>query len=177
MLDGLIGLIREWIELFYIFEVIHPYERGVKLRKGVFHSELGPGWHWYRPFKFEQILSHPVVPDPQALGVQSLTTADGVRVNVRGVITYEVFDVKALLLEVTDAAGALVDSSMGTISTHVTGAQWEELRTPEFLRKAEIEIRRRAKKYGITILELQWQDLSRGPSLRLWAPTSVHEKT
>lgn len=168
MLDGLIGLIREWIELFYIFEVIHPYERAVKLRKGIFVEELGPGWHWYRPFKYEQIIPHAVVPDPVALGVQSLTTADGVRCSVRGVLTYQVFDVRKLLLEVTDAPSALVDSSMGTIAYHVTGAQWDELRTPEFLRKAEIEIRRRAKKYGIDVIELQWQDLSRGPSLRLW---------
>jgi regulator of protease activity HflC (stomatin/prohibitin superfamily) len=169
VLDKFIELIREWIELFYIFEVIHPYERAVKLRKGLFVEVLEPGWHWYWPCKFEQIITHAVAPDPTALRVQSLTTADGVRVNVRGVLNYEVFDVKQLVLGVTDAMGGLVDSAMGTIAFHVTGAKWEDLRTPEFLRKVEIEIRRRAKKYGIDVIELQWQDLSRTSSMRIWS--------
>lgn len=168
MLDQLVALIREWIELFYIFEVIHPYERGIRLRKGRFLAVLEPGWHWYWPLKYEQIISHPVVPDPQELREQSLTTADGQSVTIKGVVTYEVFDVQRLMLEVHDAPSALIDSSMGTIASHVMTATWDQIRTPEFIRKVEIEIRRRAKKYGVDVLELQWQDLTKGRSLRIW---------
>jgi regulator of protease activity HflC (stomatin/prohibitin superfamily) len=167
-LEKFLDFIKEWIELFYIVEVIPAFDRGIKLRFGRYHSTLEPGWHWYWPFKIEQIITHAVVPDPQELREQTVDSKDGFSVTVTGIITYSVFDVKMLLLDVYDAKGALVDSSMGTIGTHLRQSTWEEIRSPEFTRKAEIEIRRRAKKYGVEVLELQFADMTRSRSLRIW---------
>ncbi len=168
MLDRLIDLIKEWLEFLQFVTIIDSYERGVVLRWGRLHRVLEPGLHWYWPLNVEQVFTHPVVLDTMPLREQSLTTADGVSVVLTGVISYEVVDVAKLLLEVQGARNAIEDAACGVIGDKVVRSTWQEVSDAAFANAVAIEVRRNAKKYGIHVTQLLFQDLTKSRSLRVW---------
>jgi regulator of protease activity HflC (stomatin/prohibitin superfamily) len=87
---------------------------------------------------------------------------------VTGVISYEVADVAKLLLEVQGAQMALEDSACGVIGALVVRATWAQLLEPGFSNDVSIDVRRNAKKYGIHVVQVQFQDLTKSRSLRVW---------
>lgn len=168
MFDRLIDFLENWLELLYFVHVVNCYEAGVQLRFGKFKRILEPGWRWYWPLKIDQVMVCQVVADTEVLSEQSLTTADGHSVTLRGVLTFEIEDVRKYFLDVQDRKHALEDSACGAIGARVLRSKWEEIITPDFTNAVTIEVRRNAKKYGIKILEAKFQDMTKCGSLRLW---------
>ncbi len=171
MFDKLIDLLKDWLGFFQFVSVIDQFERGVILRRGILHKEVGPGIEFFWPCAYDQLLRHFVVVDTQELAAQSLTTSDGVGVTLTGLLTYRVVDVAQVLLHVQGERQALIDSAMGIIGAAVLKASWAEVITPDFWNKVTIDVRRRAKRYGIEIEQVAFRDLTKGRSLRIWNST------
>ena len=168
MLDKLIEFLKDGLEFFHFVTIIDQFERGIVLRFGRLHRHLEPGLHWFWPLKCEEVLRHPIVVDTQELGEQSLTTSDAHSITLTGVITFQVSDVEAVLLRVQGERQALIDSASGIIGTKVLESSWAEVISPDFWNEVTIAVRRRAKKYGIEVLEVQFKDLAKSRSLRIW---------
>lgn len=171
MFDRLIDLLKESFEFFQFVQVLPEYEKGVLLRFGKFRRVVEPGVCWFWPFRIDILMTHPVMTDTQQLSEQSLTTKDGVSIVISGVITYTVSDVRLLILSVQGAREALIDSSMGIIGARVAQSTWDDVAGEGFSSSVEREIRRRAKKYGIDVDQLQFVDLTKSRSLRVWNST------
>ncbi len=166
--DRAIDLLLQFWTLLLPACVIEPYQRAIVIRLGKFHRELEPGFHWIIPFGVDRVLDQTVVPSVHCLSPQSLTTRDGKCCAVQAVLTWRISDIRKLLLDVDDANSALIDAAHGIIAVHVAGADWGQLTTPDFLAGVHRDIRKRAFRWGIEVLAVQFSDLQQCRSLRLW---------
>jgi len=107
------------------------------------------------------------VPTTTNLAPQSLTTKDGASVLVSAVLTWRVTDVRKVLLEVEGKENILIDTAYGLLARAVANSTWEELMSKAFLTNVARDIRRRGKKWGIDVLQLQLSDLTRSKTFRV----------
>jgi hypothetical protein len=160
MLDRLIDLLHATIKNFQFWVVILAYEKGVLLRLGKFHRELGPGLHWVRPFHIDHVLVDNVVTRTLHLGAQSLTTKDGKSIVVSAIVTLSIVDVKKALLEVESVEHAMQDACYAPIARHVDDCTWEMLHKEDAFEGLTKLCRRQAKRYGLEIERVQLADLA-----------------
>src|ERR1700677_4457101 len=155
MFDRLLDLLVSiWDQLAPV-GAIHPYNGGVRLRMGRFHSVMeSGGWYWKIPF-VDHILTECVVPRTERLTGLATTTVDGKAVGFDAVITYRVSDIQKSLLEVNDLKDAIADTGAGIIGTELSNATWTDIvhgNTVESLTKA---CRARGWKWGVEIQLVQ----------------------
>jgi regulator of protease activity HflC (stomatin/prohibitin superfamily) len=168
--DRLIQLVAEFAYLFRVWAIVHPYERVVVLRLGHFSRVLGPGRHWVWPLRIEETLSETVTPRTTNLPVQTVTTSDGVQVSVAALVTWEVSDVAKLLLESADHQEAMLDTAMGVVAQGCMSVLWSDLQGPEFARTLRSDIKRKARKWGIRVTDVQLTDLAKTRTYRVLQP-------
>lgn len=167
MIDRLVDLLIASLRLFQAFVVIADYERGVVLRFGRFHRTIAPGFHWIIPFRCEHVLSTNVVPETMNVGPQSLTTADGQSVTLGTVVTFEIEDAKRFLLEVEGANQVIEDAAYGAQARVVMARTWEALMQADLPNELSKEVRKRARAYGVRVIDVQVSDFTRAKTLRL----------
>lgn len=165
--EKLVDLIVLWIEALKFCCIVEHFEEGVHLRKGLFLRVVKPGLRFHLPGYLDRILCENVKPCAKPLGLQSLLTKDGKTVSIQTVITHSINDIKTALLEVENVAQAILDSCAGEIGRLVMTSTWEQIVHEDFPNKLSIACRRRAKKYGIHIEEVQIMELTPARALRL----------
>lgn len=94
MLDRLLEFLLQGLQLFQPFVVLRAYERGVVLRLGRFHREIGQGFHWLIPLRVEEVQATNIVLETMNVGPQSLTTADGVSIVISVVVSFRIENVR-----------------------------------------------------------------------------------
>lgn len=184
MFDKLVDLLVEWLKLFFFAFTLTDYERGLVLRFGKFHHEVGPGFHWKWPFDVDVILFEATFPRVKFMGPQSLITKDGQSVVVSYLVTYQINDVKKCILGIAGASAALDYASFGVVADFVSKHSWAELRSikavddeKELDLDSEVakKIRRRASKYGVYVIDVGFHDLTNSRALRLMNSTTREE--
>lgn len=117
MLDKLVEFLTSILHLFFLWRIIDDYERGVRLRFGVYNGKiLGPGRHWQWPLAIDEIMSETVVTKTLSLGMQSLNSCDnGKAMAFQAVIEYTVEDIAKYLLRVDEPEGSISDRCSGAI--------------------------------------------------------------
>ena len=168
MFDRLIDFLVDFIDLFRFWTIVMPYEEGVVIRLGKYKKTVTAGWWLIWPFNIDQVLKANVVPTTLDLGEQSVTTADGQSVVVRAFLTWSIFDVRKLLLEVEDHEDALNDVASGYIAQAIAEADWAEVSAADFCDGLKPAIQKRARKWGISVKNVQFSDCTRSKSLRLF---------
>lgn len=168
MLDRLFDALVQCAEWFKVFAVVDAFERGVVLRWGRFHREVGPGPVLCIPFGVDHVLVDNVVTRTVDLKPQSLTTKDGKTLTVRAVVTASIRDVRKALLEVENMDHALIDSCTAAVADFVEGKTWDELRsggrTDELTKACRPNCLRR---YGVEIERVQLGDFALCRVIRL----------
>jgi regulator of protease activity HflC (stomatin/prohibitin superfamily) len=167
MLDKLLQVLYEFAYLFKIFAIVHAYEEGVVLRLGHFNRVLAPGWHWVLPLKLEEVLTATVTCHTTNLPPQTVETCDGVQISVAALVTWEVSDVRKFLLEAAEHQEAVMDATTGVLATSIMAVTKKDLHTPEFSRTLKTDVKKRARKYGVRITDVQLTDLARTRTIRL----------
>lgn len=165
MLDALIASIR----FFQFFQVVDQWERGVVLRLGRFHREIGPGLAWIVPLFVDRVWTITVVADPEKLEEQTLTTEDGKVVTLRAVVTFRVVDVRKALLDVTTVKRSLEDACSGEIGRLVSEERLENLTAKRFWTKLTKACHERGAEWGIAIERVQLSDIAVSKNFRLWS--------
>lgn len=168
MFDKIIDVLLQCFDFLIPFTVMDQFERGVILRFGKLHREIGPGFHWHWPLAIERCLFDNVVDRTVNLGSQSLTTRDGRNVTVSGVITARIRDIKKALLEVEGFDDALKDSCYGAIAVAVSSHTWEEIQQETFSDALTKACRDQANEYGIKIKRVQLTDKTIAKPIRLY---------
>lgn len=168
MLDRLLDLLVSCWNFFKFVQVLDPFEQAVVTRCGRVHRIVGPGVHWNWPCALERVHRHPTCTDTQELGVQNLTTSDGVSVTVEGIATYNVENVEELLIKVQGEKQAIIDSAAAEIAFAIVAATFAEVIKEDFWNAVTIRIRRRAKRWGIAIESVRPRHLVRGRTLHLF---------
>lgn len=168
MFDRLFDALWSTIGWFQCATVVEQFEQGVLLRFGKFKRSLAPGLNWHLPFGIDEIYTVNVKPTALELAEQSLTTWDDKRIVCRAVLMWSVFDIHKVLLEVEDAESTLGDIALGYVQEMVEDTQWEDIRTKDFRTRLKKRIQTQARKWGITVSSVKFQDLAEARSLRLF---------
>ena len=168
MFDRLIDLIVQFFEAFRLSCVICHYERAVVLRLGKFNREIGPGFHLLLPLYIETVMRDSVVLQTATMLPQSLATKDEKSIVISAVISYKISGIRTFLLEIEGEGQVLVDCTYGHVEGMVRGHTWQESRTMDFAAELTKLVRRKAKRWGVDIVEVQLRDFSRSRSVRLW---------
>lgn len=167
MLDRLIDLIIEFLHLFKFWQVVDPYEEALVLRLGRLNRHITCGWHAIIPFGVERVMDEHVVPAVRVMENESATTKDGKSIAFRAVATYRVRDIEKVLLEVEDGNHAVVDACVGEVARVLRESTWAEINEPEFLDKVTAAARKRAFRFGVEIMGIQFATLTLCRSIRL----------
>lgn len=167
MFDRLIDLIVGVLQSMQPFVVIRDYQDGVLLRFGKYRRTMGPGFHWLIPFAdhVEEVVT---VWTTVTLPVQSVVTKDGTAVVVKGMVKYRVSDAKVYTLEAYDAKDALSDTGCGIIFDAVHSRTYEQCKAEDLSEAVTHELKREAKKWGITVKAVTLTDFGQVRSLRLF---------
>jgi len=152
--------IWESLGWFQLCTFIDPWEEGIVVRRGKFSRVVKGGIAWHLPLEIDEITTMNVRPDAMELDEQVLTTADGVKVVIRGVLIWSIFDVKKCMLDVEDAADTLGDIAVGFVQELVEETEWEQIRTKDFRRELKRRIQSQARKWGITVSTVKLKDLA-----------------
>lgn len=167
MFDKFVDVFLSSLRFMQFMCVIRAYERGVVLRFGKFHREIGPGRHWMWPFMIEEVWTTNVVPETMKIGPQSLTSRDGKSVVITTVITFHVFDVRKFLLEVEGANHAIEDAAYGSVARAVMVNDWTERVRNEMAAILTAEVAEQAAQYGVGINAVQIADFTESTSVRV----------
>jgi regulator of protease activity HflC (stomatin/prohibitin superfamily) len=168
MLDWLKDLALDSLKAFQFWHVVHAYERAIVLRFGIYNRILEPGIHWIAPFYIEHVHFDSVVWRTTSLAAQSLTTADGLSVHVRAVVTARIKDVEKAWLDVEHVDHALKDSCAGEIGRVIAETPWTDLWHGKANDAITAACRRRGFRWGLEIAQVQLSDIALGKNLRLW---------
>lgn len=173
MFDKVVEFLTSFLHVFYFCTITMSYQRGVVLRWGRKHREIGPGFHWRWPFRIEHVITCNVAIETMSVGPQSLTTKDGRSVVLSSIVTFQISDAAKFLLEVEGGHQAIEDSAYGQIADFVMKHTWEQLCAEDSLSNELTKVvRRRAKNYGVDIVSVQVADFTASKSLRLIQPLS-----
>lgn len=165
MFDKLIDVLVECWEACKPFEILHVYERGVRLRGGSYKETLGPGTYFKIPV-YDTILNHNVVTRTKNIVSRPLETLDGVTVQVAAILRFSISDVKKALLEVEGVEDATQDISCLVIADSVQRTTYDQVRAASFAETLTKAARKRGWRYGIEVEELGLDSVSRLPFIR-----------
>lgn len=174
MLDRIVEIVVTCFNSLVPWVVLNPYERGVYLRLGRFVREVEPGFHWVIPFHVDTIYHENVVPRVERLYGLACTTSDGKMVGFDAVITYRISNITKAILEVNDLKDAIADSCAGTIGTELSNVSWEEIRHGDTVDRLTAECKKRARKWGVEIQNVQLTGVAPAKNLRLLVCAPPH---
>jgi regulator of protease activity HflC (stomatin/prohibitin superfamily) len=172
MFERLFDYLLVIIKAFKFFDVVDVYQRGVVLRLGKPHREVGPGLVWLIPLYVDKLLVENVVLETLPVGPQSLTTLDGKNLVLSTVVSFTIEDVRKFLLEVEGRNEFIEDTTYGIQSKFVMSRTWQQLLDIDVENELTKAVRRRAKDWGINIHRVQVADFSLSRSLRLIQPVN-----
>jgi membrane protease subunit HflC len=164
MFDKLIGLIQQFFHELTPLFIIDEWDQAVVLRNGKFRKVVSAGLYFKIPF-FDSIWRYTVITQSIDIPPQSVTTADGKNVVVKGIIRFSVVDIKAFLLNITQPADVLTDTTGGMIREIIEDTEWSGL--IDIDKKLTSEVGKFVKRWGIKVERVTLTDLQIANSIRI----------
>lgn len=159
LFESLKGLITFWI-------IINEYEKGLKFKCGKVVGELEPGFHWYAPIVGDVLVEN-IAYETEEIDYQSLTTKDDISITVASILSYRIKNIKKFLVDVEDANSVVIDVTYGLINEYVRENTWNQVRKLKFQQDIYEEIRSKAFKWGIEVVDFSFSTLIKSKTIRL----------
>jgi len=166
--DKIIEAILGALDLFRFWVVLYEYERGLILRLGKFHHELGPGIHWRWPFKIDELRFENIRPKPGGAWELTNTTACGKTVTTAFTHVIAVKDVKKVLLEVDDWRNVGYRLANIAVAESLAAATLEQILGVHFPFICRSAVEKKLEKYGIRVLEFELTERAATRAYRLF---------
>jgi regulator of protease activity HflC (stomatin/prohibitin superfamily) len=174
-----IGKIFEWIGAFIPrWAIIDTTSGAIKYVGGKRVVVCGPGIHWYWPAR-TTFVEHPTARQTDRLETQAMESRDGKTFIVSGTITYTVDDLAALIPTTFSPFHTIVDLAMAAVHDVCCEMDWADLQAMQRRGTIKTQLKNEAQKqlkdYGINVIKLQLNSLSRCRAIRLSQSTSTEE--
>ncbi len=164
MFDKLITLIQQFLhELLPLF-IVEEWDEAIVLRNGKFLKAIKAGIYFKIPF-LDSIWRHTVITQSIDIPPQSVTTADGYNVVVKGIIRFTVSDIKIFLTTITQPADVLTDTTGGMIREIIEDTRWANI--IDIDKRLTTEVGKFVKKWGIKVEKVTLTDLQIANSIRI----------
>jgi regulator of protease activity HflC (stomatin/prohibitin superfamily) len=168
MLDKVWQFIVDFIDLFRFWQIIDPYEKGVRIRLGVSDRVvMENGFHWKYPFAIDTIPTLRHVLSVKELGAQTVTSKDNSQVVIQAIVKYEIKDVVKAILDVDDEVEAVSELTQATIRSVAIKTDYSDMNTEDFEDKIKVLAKKEAEKWGIKIIAVTIKSLGEIPTLRI----------
>lgn len=169
MFDKLIDWILSIIQDLLPFFIVYEFECCVHFRAGKVYRVVCAGFWWKIPF-LDEPHSEIVVTTTRRTLPQSVVTSDKKSLVVVAIMKYNIKDIKAFVLGVTDGLDAIIDVGQGHIMNIINNKTEDECldNVERLSRDIEISVRRDVKKYGVELEVLTIVDLVNAPAYRLF---------
>lgn len=148
---GFVNLFRPWV-------VLDEFERGIILRLGHFHKEIGPGFHVRRCFNYDVLLWLNIRKQTRDSWEMTLTSSDGKTITLSFDMVQEVFDVKKALLSVENWQQVAYVTSKIVISRLVASNIAEDIMKVDFVDVLQNSINVVLNTFGIQITQFGLTD-------------------
>ena len=158
--SGFWEIIKEiwgWLEFITFLD---EWEEGCQLRCGKFRRTVGAGAWFHLPFTLDEFHTLNVKPTALELEAQALTSKDRKRITLRGVLMWSVFDIRKAICDVEDVQESLGDIAVGIIQAEAERTTWAQIRTPEFRKSCLKQIQKQARKWGVSVSTVKFQDIT-----------------
>jgi regulator of protease activity HflC (stomatin/prohibitin superfamily) len=173
MFDKLITIIQQFIhELIPVF-IIDQWDEGVVLRVGKFLKIVRPGIYFKIPF-IDSVWKHTIITQSIDIPPQSVTTADGKNVVVKGIIRFSIIDIKTFLTTITKPQDVLTDTTGGMIREIIEDTDWFNI--TDIDKKLTSEVGKFVKRWGIKVEKVTLTDLQIANSIRIIQDTTHQTK-
>lgn len=173
MFDKLITLIQQFIhELWPIF-IIDEWEEAIVLRNGKYIKTVKPGLYFKRPF-FDSVWKHTIITQSIDIPPQSVTTADNKNIIVKGIIRFNITDIKSFLTMITKPEDVLTDTTGGMIRDIIEDTAWIDV--VDIDKRLTTEVGKFVKKWGIKVEKVTLTDLQIANSIRVIQDTTHQSK-
>lgn len=161
---GALNLFRFWI-------VLNEYERGIILRLGKFHKDVGPGFHLRIPFMVDEL---------KFVNTRLKTTnswdmtfpLNGQSITMSFVAMIEVRDTKKVILNLdnwTTVAYALIKVALSQeVNRLLEEDPTSYLKTNKFTSKVANEVKYKLKEKGIHLSEFSFQEIAKTRAYKLF---------
>ena len=155
--DKLIEALIRLIHTFQFASQVDQFEKGVFLRWGKYKRTVGPGLRFHFPWGIEKLVKETVVRQTAYLDVQSLTTHDGKRVTIAGIVIFKIEDIKKFLLQIDEGETDVMNMVYGVISDCVEAHDWEYVITSAFNKQVLHKVRLATENYcGVRVISIKW---------------------
>jgi len=167
ILDVIIGALN----LFRFWIVLDEYERGIILRLGKFHKEIGPGFHWRRAFKIDEL---------KFVNIKQKTTnswdmtfpMDNNSITMSFAALIEVHDSKKVILELDNWDNAAYTTIKIGIAEKVNLLLEADpdiyLETTRFIKLVKTHVSNKLSKIGITLVDFSFQEITKTRAYKLF---------
>lgn len=164
MFDKLIALIQQFGMAISPIYVIDMWERGIVLRAGRLKKVVGPGIYFKMPF-LDAVWRHTVITQSIDMPPQSITTADGKNVVVKGIIRFSISDILLFLTTITEPKDVLTDTTGGMIREIIESTDWMDLIEVDDVLTEEVG--KFVEKWGIKVEKVTLTDLQIANTFRV----------
>ena len=164
MFDKLIAAIQQFGNALLPLFIIDEWEHAIVLRGGRFLKVVKPGFYWKIPF-FDSVWRHNVITQSIDIPPQSVTTADNKNVVVKGIIRFNISDIKLFLTTITEPKDVLTDTTGGMIRSIIEDTEW--INIVDIDKKLTSEVGKFVKKWGIKVEKVTLTDLQIANSIRI----------
>lgn len=167
ILQKIIELFQLWARKLIPWVILGDDQVGLIRRLGIFHRTLRHGLNWKIPL-LEEAFAETSALDSTVLREQSLTTADGVQVTVKGVITYRVVNARKYILDCATAVSVMNDVGCCVLAEVIPEKMSDEvLRGTDFQRELLRRVKLRAKRWGVEVDSVGIIDRTQATAIRL----------
>ena len=158
-----LGHVIEWVgSLIPRLKIVRATHAGVRFRHGKTPIEIKPGLCIYWPIVTEVDII-PVARQTHNLPSQSLTTKDGRKVVVGGVVVYSINDIVACMAKNWDVSDTINDITMCAITHVITKHDYDFIRAniaEQIQAELTKETRRKLKMYGVRVFRTALTDFA-----------------
>ena len=157
---GWIGKLFEFFgSLFPRLLIVEATHGGVIFIRGKNIKTISAGLHLYWPF-WSKVALLPTVRQPVNLPTQALTTKDGKRVVVGGIVRFRIGSITRAITKTWDLDQIIVDESLGVFSDYITSQDFLTVQNdrPKVAKELTEKLKEKLSYYGVLPIEAKLTD-------------------
>lgn len=156
----------EIVAYIWPFELIMPWQAGLRYRNGKFVRALGPGLYWRTPY-FAKIIDVDVAPKPVSAPLQTITLRDKSSCAFSPTIVIQVEDPRAAIETVDNYGESVIEYTTGHLAEQFQNADPEAVTDSIIKRRNLIERARAAadeecSSFGVRVLTIRFTNFALG---------------
>lgn len=155
VIDAIFGT----LDMFKFWFVLNEFQRGIVLRLGKKHRDVGRGLNFKIPFKVESVMSVNIRKQTSSSWDMTHTTSSGQAMTLSCAMVYRVKDPSHVLLRLDDWKSVTTTIAKITVTNHLRISTADEILSHDFTDTIKTLINAKLEPEGVEVIEFGFDDL------------------